>query len=221
MSRTTLTLDAGLIEYIRRVGVREPAPLKALRDHTASLPRANMQISPEQGQLMQLLTAALGVKNAIELGTFTGYSAACVALSLPTDGRLVACDISTEYTDVGRPYWDALGVADRIDLRIGDALATLDALIDDGQAGQFDWAFVDADKGNMVNYLDRCLVLVRVGGIIAFDNTLWSGRVAEPDSNDEDTVAIRAINERLHADDRLQIAMIPIGDGFTLARRLR
>jgi predicted O-methyltransferase YrrM len=221
MSRATLSLDAGLIEYIRRLGIREPAPLKALRDHTASLPRANMQISPEQGQLMQLLTAALGVRNALELGTFTGYSAACVAMSLPADGKLVACDISTEYTDVGRPYWDELGVTDRIDLRIGEALGTLDGLIAAGCTDHFDWAFVDADKGNMVNYLDRCLVLVRVGGIIAFDNTLWSGRVADPECHDEDTVAIRAINERLHADDRLQIALIPIGDGLTLARRLR
>jgi len=179
-----------------------------------------MQITPEQGQFMQLLLRTLGARRTIEIGVFTGYSALCTALALPADGQVIACDVSEEWTAIGRRYWLEAGVADKIDLRLSPAVETLDALLADGQAGQFDFAFIDADKDNYDAYYERCLQLVRPGGIIAVDNVLWHGDVIDPSKQDPDTVAIRALNRKLHLDPRIELSMLPMGDGLTVARRL-
>jgi caffeoyl-CoA O-methyltransferase len=218
MSRRTLVLDDQLYDYLIEKGTREERVLADLRARTGVLTQAGMQISPEQGQLMRLLIRMLGARNTIEVGTFTGYSALCVALELPDDGRVVACDVSEEWTSIGREAWERAGVAHRIDLRLAPALQTLDALAAEGRAGTFDFAFIDADKENYVAYYERCLKLVRAGGLIAIDNVLWSGAVARPDVQNESTNAIRAINDLVANDARVDISMIPIGDGLTLAR---
>jgi predicted O-methyltransferase YrrM len=189
-----------------------------LRAATRKHPYAGMQISPEQGQFLALLVKLIAARRTLEIGVFTGYSALCVALALPEDGRIVACDVSKEFTDIGRPFWSAAGVADKIDLRLAPALDTLDALIVDGQSGGFDLAFIDADKGNYLKYFERTLALVRQGGVIAIDNVLWNGKVAHP-PKDEDTAAIQALNRQLKGDHRIDISMLPIGDGLTLARK--
>ena len=176
-----------------------------------------MQIAPEQGQFMALLVQLLGVKKALEVGVFTGYSALRVALAMPADGRLVACDINPEYTAIAQRYWAAAGVADRIDLRLGPALDTLNHLIDAGEANQFDFAFIDADKANYSNYYERVLQLVRPGGLVVIDNVLWSGRVADPAVQDSRTKALRQFNQRLYQDDRIVLSLVPIADGLTLA----
>ena len=178
-----------------------------------------MQIAPEQGQFMALLVELIGARRIIEIGTFTGYSALCMAEAMPVDGRLICCDLSEEWTGIARGFWREAGVAERIDLRLAPALETLDALLAQGGEGQFDMAFIDADKGNYTRYFDRCLTLVRPGGLILFDNTLWDGRVADPDDQDEDTRAIRALNDRLLGDQRVTLSLVPIGDGLTLARK--
>ena len=219
MSSQTLQMTEPLLAYLHSVALRETPVQRALRAATAKLPNALMQISPEQGQLLALLIELTGTKRALEIGTFTGYSALCVAQALPLDGRLVACDISTEFTDVGRPFWAEAGVADRIDLRIGPALATLDEMLGQGRGGDFDFAFIDADKPSHEAYYERCLSLVRPGGLIAIDNVLWSGKVIDESDRSASTVAIRALNAKLHDDPRVTIAMLPIGDGLTLARR--
>jgi len=180
---------------------------------------AQMQIGPDQGQFMQLLVQLLGASKTLEVGVFTGYSALWVALGLPQDGRVVACDMSEEYTAVGRRYWKEARVDQKIDLRLGPALVTLDALLKEDQAGTFDFAFIDADKTNYQNYYERALQLLRAGGLIAIDNTLWSGRVANPQENDEDTVAIRKLNQKLHHDERVTLSMLTVGDGLTLAMK--
>ena len=159
----------------------------------------------------------LGAKNALEVGTFTGYSALCVARALPADGRLIACDVSEEWTAIARRYWEEAGVADKIDLRIGAALATLDAMVDGGQGGSFDFAFIDADKENYAGYYERCLALLRPGGVVGVDNTLWSGAVADPDNQSDETLAIRALNRLVYEDDRVDSCVLPIGDGLSLA----
>ena len=220
MSRKTLSLDGALYEYFLTVSLREPDPLRRLREETARLPQAGMQISPEQGQLLALLVGLMGATRTLEVGVFTGYSALCVALALPPEGRVVACDVSAEWTTVARRYWDEAGVGHKIDLRLAPALDTLDRLLEGSQAGSFDFAFVDADKGNYAGYYERTLELVRPGGLIALDNMLRGGRVADPAARDEDTVAIRALNERLHRDERIALSLVPIGDGLTLARKL-
>ena len=220
MSRKTLSLDDALYEYFLAVSLREPDPLRRLREETARLPQAGMQISPEQGQLLALLVGLMGATRTLEVGVFTGYSALSVALALPPGGRVVACDVSAEWTTVARRYWDEAGVGHKIDLRLAPALDTLDRLLEGGQAGRFDFAFVDADKGNYAGYYERALELVRPGGLIALDNMLRGGRVADPAARDEDTVAIRALNERLHRDKRIALSLVPIGDGLTLARKL-
>jgi caffeoyl-CoA O-methyltransferase len=181
---------------------------------------ARMQISPEQGQFMQLLMRVLPAVNTIEVGVFTGYSSLSVALALPAEGKVIACDLSEEWTSIGKPYWKEAGVDHQIDLRLGPALTTLDSLIAEGRQGSFDFAFIDADKANYQNYYERLLVLVRKGGIIAIDNVLWHGSVADPSVQDEDTQAIRALNEMLHEDPRVFISLLPIGDGLTLAMKL-
>jgi len=219
MSSRTIVLTDALYEYLLSVSLREPDVLKRLREETRQMPRASMQISPEQGQFMALLVELIGAKRCLEVGTFTGYSALSVARALPEDGRLVACDISEEYTARAKPYWREAGVESRIDLRIGPALKTLDSLLADGQAGTFDFAFIDADKGNYLNYFQRAFDLLRPGGLIAVDNVLWSGAVADPARDDDDTVAIRKFNQALAKDPRISLSMVPIGDGLTLARR--
>lgn len=216
MSAKTLPLTEPVHQYLVAHSVRDLPVLQALRERTAALPMARMQISPEQGQLMQVLVKALGAKRCIEVGVFTGYSALSVALALPRDGRIVACDVSEEWTAIGRDAWQQAGVAHKIDLRLAPALKTLDALLADAGAGTYDFAFIDADKGGYADYYERCLKLLRPGGMIAVDNTLWSGRVADAAENDADTVALRAFNERLHRDERVTVAMVPIGDGLTL-----
>ena len=219
MSDRTLNLTEPLYRYLQAHSLREPDALRALREETAPMPRAGMQISPEQGQLMALLVKLLGARRTLEIGVFTGYSALAVALALPEDGRIVACDLSEEWTAIARRHWERAGVAHKIDLRLAAAMRTLDALLAEGGAGAFDFAFIDADKANYVAYYERCLELLRPGGLVAADNTLWSGRVADPDDHSEDTEAIRAFNDHLHRDGRVDIAMLSIGDGLTLARR--
>ncbi len=220
MSRRTLTVDEALHDYVIEHGVREHPELTALREATRTHPRAGMQISPEQGQLMRLLVQTIGARRTIEIGVFTGYSALAVALALPDDGRILACDISDEYTRVGRPHWERAGVAHKIELVLGPALATLDARLAAGEAGRYDFAFIDADKSNYAHYYERCLQLLRPGGLIAIDNVLWSGRVAKPaEPGDADTLALQALNRALHDDARIDLALLPIGDGLTLARK--
>src|SRR5262245_32757156 len=221
MSRRTLTIDDRLFDYVLRNN-RERPELAALREATASHPRANMQISPEQGALMQMLVRLIGARRTIEVGVFTGYSALAVALALPSDGRILACDVSDEFTRVGRPYWERAGVASKIELVLAPALETLDARIAAGQAGQYDFAFIDADKSNYDGYYERCLKLLHRGGLIAIDNVLWSGRVAEPvdAAKDPDTAALQQLNAKLQRDDRIDLALMPISDGLTLARKI-
>lgn len=219
MSNRTLPLDDRLYDYLLRHSLREHPALARLRAETAAHPRVNMQISPEQGQFMQLLVRLLGARRTIEVGVFTGYSSLAVALALPPGGTLLACDISEEYTCIARRYWAEAGVADRIELVLAPAVATLDARLTAGEAGWYDFAFIDADKTGYHDYYERLLRLVRPGGLIAVDNTLWSGAVADPADQDDDTRAIREFNERLHADARIDLSLVPIGDGLTLARR--
>ncbi len=217
MSTRTIGLDDRLYDYLLSVSLRDSELLARLRAETARDAMARMQVSPEQGQFMALLVELIGARTTLELGVFTGYSSLCVALTLPDDGRIVACDVSERWTDVGRRYWKEAGVEHKIDLRIAPALETLDSLIAEGRAGSFDFAFIDADKGNYTEYYERCLTLVRPGGLIAVDNTLWSGAVADAADEGDDTLAIRALNEHIHADERVTMSLLPIGDGLTLA----
>ncbi len=219
MSNRTLKITPELYQYIQRIGVRESPTAAALRVETAGLPMAGMQISPEQGAFMQLIVKLLDVRLALEVGTFTGYSALAVAEAMPADGRLICCDVSEEWTRIGRRHWDAAGVAGKIDLRLAPALATLDALIGEGRSGSFDFAFIDADKSNYDGYYERALVLLRTGGLIGVDNTLWGGAVVDAARVDADTRAIRALNEKIHGDERVDTMLLPIGDGLTLARK--
>lgn len=218
MSRRTIDLDDTLYQYLLDHSLREHPEQTALREATRTHPRAGMQISPEQGQFMTLLVKLIGAKRTIEIGTFTGYSALTVALALPPGGRILACDISDEYTSIGKPYWQRAGVADRIELVIAPAVQTLDARLAAGEADGYDFAFIDADKECYDDYYERCLQLVRQGGLIAFDNTLWGGDVARP-AQDADTRALQVLNDKLHRDERVDMAMLPIGDGLTLARK--
>ncbi|MBS0445036.1 MAG: class I SAM-dependent methyltransferase [Proteobacteria bacterium] len=220
MSNRTLEIDDALVGYLHAHTLREHPAQTALRAATARQPHAGMQISPEQGALMALLVRLIGARRCIEIGTYTGYSALTVALALPPDGRLLACDISDAYTRIGRPFWAEAGVADRIDLRLAPALETLDAELASGREGEYDFAFIDADKTGYDAYYERCMRLVRPGGLIAIDNTLWSGSVARPAAaGDQDTLALQALNDKLHADGRIDLALLPIGDGLTLARK--
>ena len=204
-------------EYLLGASLREPDVLRRLRDQTSSMTRSNMQIAPEQGQFMRLIVELMGATRIIEVGTFTGYSALSMALSLPEDGELIACDVSEEWTEVGQGYWEEAGVAERIDLRIAPALETLDDLIREGRTGQFDIVFIDADKTSYDSYYERALMLLRTGGLIILDNVLWGGDVARLSHQDEDTEALRRINDKIHADSRVMPSMLPISDGVTLA----
>jgi predicted O-methyltransferase YrrM len=220
VSTKSIGLSDELHDYLVKVGVREPAILRRLREETAALPQGGMQISPEQGAFMALLVGLMNARTYLEVGTFTGYSSLSVAMALPADGRLTCCDISPEWTDVARRYWTDAGVADRIDLRLGPALETLDGLLAAGGAASYDFAFLDADKGNYAAYYERMLDLLRPGGVLAIDNVLWSGRVIDPAEDDESTRALRDLNERIARDARVQLAMLPIGDGLSLVRKL-
>src|SRR5689334_22402798 len=218
MARRSLELDDRLCDYLVQFGTRESDLLKDLRNETAKMPGAGMQIGPEQGAFMGLLVELTQAKRALEIGTFTGYSSLCIAGALPADGKLICCDVSEEYTRIARDYWRRAGLESKIELRLGPAVATLDALID-ANVEAFDFVFIDADKTNYANYYDRAMQLVRPGGLIAIDNVLWGGDVAKPEENDEDTRAIRALNEKVRSDDRVTLALVPIGDGLTLARK--
>jgi predicted O-methyltransferase YrrM len=219
MSNRSLGLDDRLHHYLLAHSLRESGVKRRLREVTANHEWARMQISPEQGQLMALLVEIAGVRRALEIGTFTGYSALCLAEAMGPEGRLICCDLSEEWTSIGRPFWEEAGVASRIDLRIGPALDTLDQLLARGMGESFDLAFIDADKAAYPAYYERCLDLVRSGGIILLDNMLWYGRVADASDDDADTVAIRAMNDRLHRDERISLSLVPIGDGLTVARK--
>lgn len=217
MSNASIGLPPDLHAYLLRHGVREPEILRRLREETASLPQHNMQIAPEQGALMALLVQLSGARRAIELGTFTGYSSLAVALAMPPDGTMVCCDVSDEWTSVARRYWSEAGVADRIDLRLGPALETLDGLLASGATGTFDFAFIDADKRNYPDYHERIVQLLGSGGLALYDNVLWDGNVIDESKTDIDTVGVRRLNERLATDERVTISMIPVADGLTLA----
>jgi len=219
VGKRTLQLDDNLYDYLLAVSLDESPLLRRLRDETDRLPEAGMQISADQGQFMALLLKLIGATRVIEIGTFTGYSALVMAQALPGDGKIVCCDKSEEWTSIARRYWAEAGVEHKIDLRIGNALNTLDTLIQQGNESTFDFAFIDADKVNMPNYYERCLALVRNGGLIAVDNVLWSGSVIDDAKQDDDTVAIRSFNKSLKDDNRVDISLVPIGDGLTLARK--
>ena len=218
MSTRTNMLDAEVSAYLLAISTREPAVLARLREATSTQPEAEMQISPEQGQFMALLVRLTGARRCIEIGTYTGYSALAVALALPAEGRLIACDVNDTWTNIGKPFWQEAGVASRIDLRIRPALQTLDDLAAAGEAGAFDFAFVDADKPNYVNYYERLLKLVRPGGLIAIDNTLAVSGAAIIRQESVNAKALRAFNEYVHHDERVDLAMLPIGEGLTLLR---
>ena len=217
MPARMLKFSDELAEYLRTVGVREPEVLAELRAETLGMPGAGMQISQEQGAFMANLVRLTGARKALEVGTFTGYSSTAVALALPADGTLIACDVSEEWTSIARRYWEKAGVADKIELNLRPATETLDKLIAADEAGSFDFAFIDADKNNYDAYYERALVLVRSGGVIAIDNVLWGGSVVDDSRQDEDTRAIRALNAKLREDERIDLSMLPVGDGLTLA----
>jgi predicted O-methyltransferase YrrM len=219
MSNKSIGLPDDLQAYLVRIGVREPPVLRRLRDETAKLPQHGMQIAPEQGMLLALLVEILGARRCLEIGTFTGYSSTAVALALPTDGHLVCLDVSEEWTALARRAWQEAGVADRVELRLGPAIESLDALLAEDAAGTFDFAFVDAAKDEYPAYYERVLRLLRPGGLVAFDNVFLAGRVADPAANDAGAVAVRALNDALHDDERVSIAVLPIADGVTLVRK--
>jgi predicted O-methyltransferase YrrM len=218
VSNRSIGLDETVHAYLLEVGVREPKVLRQLREETAELPNAGMQIAPEEGAALAMLVRLVGARRILEVGTFTGYSSTAMALALPADGHIVCCDVSKEWTDMAADAWAAAGVDDKVELRLGPALDTLDDLLAADQAGTFDMAFIDADKGNYEGYYERALRLVRRGGLIAIDNVLWSGRVADPAVRDESTEAIRDLNAMIAADERVDVAMLPVADGLTLAR---
>ena len=220
MSNKTLALDDRLYDYLLSVSLREPDVLARLREETLHRADAEMQIAPEQGQFMALLLKLIGARRSLEVGTFTGYSALVCALALPEDGQLIALDINEETTAIAQRYWAEAGVENKIELRLGPAEDSLRNLIDGGDQGSFDFVFIDADKTGYPTYYEMGQQLLRPGGVLAFDNVLWAGRVADPGAGDDDTQALRALNVQLHADPRVDISMVPIGDGLTLARKL-
>ncbi|HTX39399.1 MAG TPA: class I SAM-dependent methyltransferase [Bryobacteraceae bacterium] len=220
MSRSHTPVTTELADYIAAVTLREPESLQRLRLETEDHPQASLQISPEQGQFLQLLARLAGARKTLEIGVFMGYSSTWVALALPPGGKVVACDLSEEYTTRARQTWREAGVADRVELHLAPALETLDRLLAEGQAGTFDFAFIDADKANYLPYYERALTLLRPGGVLAADNVLRRGLVADSANHEPDTEAIREFNRRLHADPRIALAMVPLGDGLTVACKL-
>ncbi len=221
MAGRSLSNTAALEDYIVATGTRETEVQRRLRAATQSMRNGGMQIGPDQGQFMTLLAKTTGARNALEIGTFTGYSALAVAAALPPDGKLIACDVSREWTDIGRQYWREAGLDGRIELRLGPAADTLAALIRAGGAGTFDFAFIDADKSSYDRYYEDCLVLVRSGGLILLDNMLWGGAVIDDTDNSADTVALRKLNRKIHDDARVSLSLLPIGDGLTIAHKRR
>jgi predicted O-methyltransferase YrrM len=219
MVRTSFGVPDDIHAYILRHGVREPAIFRRLREETAALPQAGMQIAPDQGALLAMLVGIIEPRRAIELGTFTGYSSLAIATAMPPDGVLVCCDLSDEWTSVARRYWAEAGVTERIDLRLGPALDTLDALLAGGGSGTFDFAFIDASKREYPDYHERIVQLLRPGGLAVYDNVLWGGSVLDDAQTDPDTAGIRRLNERIGLDERVEVSMIPVGDGLTLARK--
>ena len=219
MTDRRLQITDEIHRYLIAHSVREPEVLARLRAATVSLPQAQMQIGPEQGQLMGLLARLVGARRCIEIGVFTGYSSLAVALALPEDGRILACDVSEEWTAIARRFWREAGVEHKIELKLQPATRTLEQLLAAGEAGRYDFAFIDADKPSYDTYYELLLKLLRPGGLIALDNTLWSGHVADPDNRDPNTVALRALNDKLHRDERVDLSLLPVGDGLTLARK--
>jgi caffeoyl-CoA O-methyltransferase len=219
MANKTMGISDELAAYVVRVGTRESDILARLREETAAIPQHDMQIAPEEGAFLALLVELIGARRCIEVGTFTGYSSTAIALVLPPDGRLVCCDVSAEWTSLARKYWNEAGIAGKIDLRIAPAAETLDQLLADGEEDAFDFAFIDADKAGYDGYYERVLRLVRPGGLIALDNTLWGGEVLNHDADDEDTRALQALNAKLADDERVTLCLLPVADGVTLARR--
>ncbi len=219
MTNRTLNLDDNLYQYLLDVSLRETPLLKRLRDETAQLSTAHWQIAPEQGQFMALLVQLTGAKRILEIGTFTGYSALCMAAAMPADGQLICCDLPGDYNSIARRYWHEAGVDERIELRLAPALESLSQLVRSGKAESFDLIFIDADKANYPVYLEHALVLARQGGLILFDNVLWSGRVLEQSPDSVDTRAIQALNRTLKRDQRLDLSLLPLGDGLTLCRK--
>jgi predicted O-methyltransferase YrrM len=220
MTRASIGLNERLNEYLVQAGSREHPVLAKLRKATEAMPNSSMQIAAEQGQLLAMLVKLIGAKRTIEVGTFCGYSALWVALALPPDGKVIACDINAEWTAIGKRHWNEAGVADKIDLRLAPAAETLAELEKAGQSGRFDFVFIDADKSGYDDYYERALRLVRPGGAIVFDNVLWSGRVTDPSVRDADTKALRALNAKIAADARVDKVMLPIGDGMTVVRKI-
>jgi predicted O-methyltransferase YrrM len=219
MSNQTLNLTPELYQYMLSVSLREPVILKALRDETAKLPSHGMQISPEQGQFMAFLIELIGARKTLEIGVFTGYSSLAVALALPNNGRITACDINAETSTIAKFFWDKAGVSHKIDLKLAPALDTLSDLLMQGEANTYDFIFIDADKQNYVNYYERSLSLVRTGGIILIDNVLWGGQVIDPKNHDKSTEVIRQLNQLIYADQRVIMSLLPMGDGLTLVRK--
>ena len=219
MSNQSIGIDPPLYQYLLDVSLREDPVLAELRAVTAELPQRNMQIAPEQGQFMAMLARLIGARRYIEIGTFTGYSTLAVARAMPDDAEIIACDVSREWTDIAQRFWHQAGVAERIRLALQPALDTLDELVGEGRAGHFDLAFIDADKTGYIDYFEHCLKLIRPGGLILVDNTLWGGSVIDPDKNDDDTEAIRSFNRHVQDHDGVDLSLVPIGDGLTLLRR--
>ena len=219
MTRRTMSLTDELYDYILSVSLREPDVLRRLREEMARHEMADLQIAPEQGQFMAMLVKLMGAKRTLEVGVFTGYSALWVALALPEEGQVIACDINEEWTAIAQAYWEEAGVAHKVDLRLAPAAETLKHLIEHGERGQFDFAFIDADKAGYGTYYEYCLELIRPGGLIALDNVLRHGRVVEEGAQDENTVTMRALNRKLHTDERVDISLVPIADGLTLTRK--
>jgi predicted O-methyltransferase YrrM len=219
MSAETLNLKPNLYHYLQKMSLREPELLRELRAQTHELSAYRMQISPEQGQFMGLLIELLDARKTLDIGTFTGYSALAVAMALPSDGKVIACDLDVDWTRIAQAFWERAGVADKIELHLAPAADTLQQLLDQGEGETFDFAFIDADKLNYEDYYEKSLALLRPGGLVAIDNVLWGGAVADSTVNDESTQAIRALNEKIVADQRVTISMLPIGDGLTLARK--
>ncbi|MDX1454208.1 MAG: class I SAM-dependent methyltransferase [Gammaproteobacteria bacterium] len=219
MSNRTLSVTDSVYDYLLKVSLREDEVLVALRQETMAMPQSNMQIAPEQGQFMQLLLQLIGARRAIEVGTFTGYSSICIARALGVDGELICCDTSREFTRTAESYWQRAGLADRIELRLGPADRTLQELVDAGESGSFDFVFIDADKKGYPEYYELALQLLRPGGLVAVDNTLWYGRVADPANDESNTEEIRQFNASLADDQRIDLSLVPIGDGLTLARK--
>jgi Predicted O-methyltransferase len=220
MTRKTINITDQVYDYLLSVSLKESAVQRELRMETAKHPHANMQISPDQGQFLAMLIRLMQAKNIIEIGVFTGYSTLCMATALPENGRIIACDINQDYTDIARKYWRKAGVFNKIELILAPAIGTLDKLLARGQRGQYDFVFIDADKPEYPDYYERSLELLRKGGLIVIDNVLWSGRPADPHKNDAETTAIREFNEYLYADARVMICMLPVADGISLAQKV-